>query len=290
MSHLYNDTLWDYGFHAEFCDNNFWREPKAHSHFHRVYEIYYFVENEVIYFIDEKPYPIKPGTVVVVPPDVTHSTFLVNEYDRKRYLIYLSENFIEDLLKDDRDLLKKLSAKPFSVSPNEKQVEKLFENLLNEYQKKDTNIAMQKMKLFEILVALGRNLDNVNENESILELSDVKSETINLIVKYINDHYSEKITLEMLSKKFFLNPSYISRIFKRKLNITFSLFLKNVRINKVLEFLKVSDYSITEIARRTGFDSSTSLCRMFKQSIGMSPLKYRNMYKLNTEQRKNKEK
>ena len=101
MSHLYNDTLWDYGFHAEFSENDLWKHSITRNHFHNVYELYYLVENEVIYFIEEKAYLVKPGMVVVIPPNCKHSTFPVNNDIRKRYLIYLPEYFVEDFLKEE---------------------------------------------------------------------------------------------------------------------------------------------------------------------------------------------
>ena len=48
-----NDSLWDVAFHVEYSDNDLWKHPIANSHFHKVYEIYYLLENELAYFINE---------------------------------------------------------------------------------------------------------------------------------------------------------------------------------------------------------------------------------------------
>lgn len=277
MFQLFDGPFWDYGFHVEYSENSFWKQPKARSHFHKVYEIYYLVENEVIYFIDEKAYLVKPGMVIVVPPNHNHLMFPVNENSRKRYLIYLPEEFAQDSLQNVPDLLRKFSNKAFSVGPNEKYIEQLFNELLNEY--KNGNTLLQKSLLDEILVALNNVFDNGSQSFSEMGTQDNLSEPMSSIVKYISEHYSENITLGTLSEKFYLHPAYISRLFKQKLNISFSCFLRNIRISKVMFLLKESDYSINQIAQKTGFDSSTTLCRFFKRNVGLSPLQYRKYYK-----------
>ena len=279
VSHLPDKTLWDFGFHAEFCENNFWKHPITSNHFHNVYEIYYLIENEVIYFIGEKAYLVKPGMVVVIPPNSKHATFPVNNDKRKRYLIYLPEYFVEEFLKDDADLLNKISSKPFTVDNNKKMIEQFFKKIIDEFKKPNGSIALQKALIGELLVTLNGYYADEKKSEFSSEINDIASGTISLITRYINDNFSKKITLGTLSNEFFLHPSYISRIFKKKLNISFSAFLRNIRINKVMDYLKNTEYTITEIAQNTGFDSPTSLCRVFKKNVGMSPLRYRILYK-----------
>lgn len=279
VSHLPDKTLWDFGFHAEFCENNFWNHTITHNHFHNLYELYYLVENEVIYFVEDKVYLVKPGMVVVIPPNRKHATFPVNNDISKRYLIYLPEYFVEEFLKDGAVLLNRISSKPIIVDNDDKMVEHFFKKIIEEFKKPNGSIAIQKALIGELLVTLNGYYGDEKKSEFSSETNKIASGTISLITRYINDNFSKKITLETLSNEFFLNPSYISRIFKKKLNISFSAFLRNIRINKVMDYLKDTDYTITEIAQKTGFDSLTSLCRVFKKNVGMSPLRYRILYK-----------
>lgn len=279
MSHLPDKTLWDFGFYAEFCENNFWNHTITHNHFHNVYELYYLVENEVIYFVEEKVYLVKPGMVVVIPPNRKHATFPVNNDISKRYLIYLPEYFVEEFLKDDAVLLNRISSKPIIVDNDDKIIEHFFKKIIEEFKKPNGSIAIQKALIGELLVTLNGYFGDEKKSEFSSETNKIASGTISLITRYINDNFSKKITLETLSNEFFLHPSYISRIFKKKLNISFSAFLRNIRINKVMDYLRDTDYTITEIAQKTGFDSLTSLCRVFKKNVGMSPLRYRILYK-----------
>ena len=103
-----SSTLWYFEFHVEYSENDLWKHPTANEHFHRVYEIYYLVKNEVNYFIKNKFMHIKEGTVVIVPPNVIHSTRCINSHSRKRFLIYIPENFINEFLHDEPELLERL--------------------------------------------------------------------------------------------------------------------------------------------------------------------------------------
>lgn len=280
MTYLADSTLWDFVFHAEYCENNKWMHPPVRNHFHNVYEIYYLIENEVMYFIDDNAHLVKEGTVVVIPPNSVHSTCPVNNNARKRFLIYVPEEFIDEFLVLHPDLMKKLIDKPFLIKESERKAfEELFKSLIKEFENDKSNIVMQKSLLVKILVTLDSLLNTDYQHGEVFELQDELSGTIGEIANYINSHFCENITLETLSKRFFLHPTYLSRAFKQRFNISFSDYLKNIRINRVMILLKDSDTSITEIAKQTGFESTTSLCRAFKRIIGIPPLQYRKMYK-----------
>lgn len=273
------NTLWDFEFLVEYSENDVWKHPTANEHFHQVYEIYYLVKNEVNYFIGNRSINIKEGSVVIVPPNVIHTTRSLNSHKRKRYLIYIPETFISDFLRDEPDLLKKLEIDPFVIKPADRQhVEKMFYNLLNEYQSKDSSIVMQKSLLGELLVTLYRL--SLDDKTSTLSADFNKSpKQILALTNYINSNYNQDITLDSLSKEFFLHPAYISRVFKKQLNINFSNYLKSVRIREATMLIKNSNLEISEIAERTGFATAGAFTRAFKSSTGVTPLQYRKIYK-----------
>ncbi len=56
-------------------------------------------------------------------------------------------------------------------------------------------------------------------------------------VDYVRKHYSEAISLEMLSQKVHLNPEYLSRIFKEEVGCTYSAFVSEIRLKKAAYLL-----------------------------------------------------
>ena len=271
-----DSELWDFSFYMEYSENDIWNLPITHNHFHSLYEIYYLFEGNIAYFIEDKTYYISKGSIVVVPPYKIHVTQCIGEKERKRFWLYVSEDFVFDFLKDEPDLLKRLEVEPFVIpAARRKNIDNLFLKLLNEFQSKNRSAVLLKSLLGEFLVTLWRLSPKDKTNNT--PTYDIKkySKPIFDIVNYISSHYYENITLESLAKKFFLHPVYISRAFKKNLNLSLSDFLKTVRIREAALLLQNSDLSITQIAEKTGFHSPTSFCRTFKTTMMMTPLQYR---------------
>jgi len=63
-------------------------------------------------------------------------------------------------------------------------------------------------------------------------LSDVKKDEILEVVEYINQEYANNISLDLLSKKFYMYPSYLSRSFKKVTGFTYIEYLNKVRIKQ----------------------------------------------------------
>lgn len=95
------------------------------------------------------------------------------------------------------------------------------------------------------------------------------------LLKYIDEHFTENITLETLSHEFHVTRFYISRIFNQKLHSTFTDYLSRLRIEYAQELLKKSTLSISEIVFESGFESERTFFRLFRNQVKSTPLQYR---------------
>jgi len=93
--------------------------------------------------------------------------------------------------------------------------------------------------------------------------------------KYIEDHYSEDISLTAISQKYHFNSSYFSSIFKKLTGMGFAEYVFKTRLEKAKHLLKYTDDKIGEIARKSGFKNDTYFITLFKRESGISPHKYR---------------
>lgn len=98
---------------------------------------------------------------------------------------------------------------------------------------------------------------------------------INGITNYINDHYNEPITIQMMADKVYLNQNYLSKLFKDFTGCSFLEYLTKVRLDKACSLLKDSNLSISEIAGKTGFGNRLNLIRAFKKNLGKTPSDFR---------------
>lgn len=95
------------------------------------------------------------------------------------------------------------------------------------------------------------------------------------IMAYIHDHYAENITIEKISEEVSFSPGECCRLFKRVTRSTIFSYLRVYRITKSTELLKNTELSISDIAYRCGFSSTSYFIDTFKKSTGMTPLKFR---------------
>lgn len=97
----------------------------------------------------------------------------------------------------------------------------------------------------------------------------------NRIVEYIDNHYATPVTLAVLAESFHINSSYLCKLFKEKMNISFVSYLNQVRIDHVKQLLKNPRFSLEEIAEKTGFNNANYLVRVFKRMTGLTVGEYR---------------
>lgn len=95
------------------------------------------------------------------------------------------------------------------------------------------------------------------------------------ILKYLQENYHKKITLQEIADQINLSKSECARFFKKITGETIFEYLLKLRIEKSIELLKNTDKTITEIAYETGFTSQSYYDQRFRKMKGISPLKYR---------------
>lgn len=94
---------------------------------------------------------------------------------------------------------------------------------------------------------------------------------------YIQEHYSEDITLKMVAEHVFLNANYFSKLFKDEVDKNFIDYLIETRITAAKELLKTPGIKVYEVAQSIGYEEVVSFNRAFKKVVGVSPKEYINL-------------
>lgn len=109
-----------------------------------------------------------------------------------------------------------------------------------------------------------------------IKMTKTKPNMIDDIKRYIDKHYGENISLNHLSKyKYYVNPSYLSRLFKDQTGVSFSSYLLDFRLKKAYQMLKDTNISISDIASVTGFNDVSYFIKAFKKNYNLTPGKVR---------------
>ncbi len=242
-------------------------------HYHHTYELYYLLNGEREYFIGDKFYRVFDGDLVLIPRNTIHRTA---GKDAARYLLYFSSNFLSEYFKDE--LISKLPLnRPLVLRPDDdirKHIERMLKQMYSIY-KDDSqdNEAILASALCSLLFDVFRSQNQYVSSEC----SDARFEAI---IQYINNNYAKIDNIEDVARKFFISKYHLCRMFNKNLNVSFISHLNAIKVRAAVELLHQSKLSLTEIATRCGFNSSSYFCKVFKGEKGVSPSAYRqNPYK-----------
>jgi AraC family transcriptional regulator len=104
----------------------------------------------------------------------------------------------------------------------------------------------------------------------------VKPAWVKKVREILNDSIAGKITLQMLSSETGIHPVHLSKEFPKYFNTGFGQYIRTVRIKKANKLLADKNLSLSEIAFMCGFSDQSHFIRCFKESVGTTPLKFRN--------------
>lgn len=113
-------------------------------------------------------------------------------------------------------------------------------------------------------------------SDCVFDLQEVKhADVMHKALRYFNEHYAEKISLESVADWVHLSPSYFSRLFKAEMKMNFSAYLSQLRVEKGKRLLADRSIPLVEVAGRAGFDDQSYFTKVFKKTTGLSPGAYR---------------
>jgi two-component system response regulator YesN len=97
---------------------------------------------------------------------------------------------------------------------------------------------------------------------------------VDFIQRYVRDHLNEELSLAKLAEQVYLNPSYLSRLFRKTMGTTITDYIDNVKIAQAKSLLEQDDIKIRDVAKTLGYDSAASFTRFFRKLTGVTPQEY----------------
>lgn len=274
--------------HSDFFIESLQRTTKYNMynyHLHQEFEIYYLVNGERKYFIDDKIYIVQAGSLVLIDANEIHKTGNIDSHHHERIVMYFDCSFLESLYPNilELNLLSCFKSK-YRVLPlsfkYKNNMETILGKLLAVYNSSDNYEEPRKrfylqLLLSELLLLINEFIGELKAEE--YHYSQFMHPKVSQVIEYINDHYYEPISLVDMAEKFYMSPSYLSKLFKNTTNFTFTEYLNSVRIKNSQTLLENPDYRIIDVAQKSGFTNNTHFTRVFKDITGMCPTDYKKM-------------
>ena len=252
--------------------------------YHNAYEIYFLLNGCCHLFVKDKIYELEKGDLILIKENEIHKVLYVDKSTRyERFVIYFKKSFLEgcasnidctEMLQDlyDRDICQ-LSFDPHTI----KTVKDLINQIILEQNEKKSYFEQAiNSLLLQILIIIIRFMDGYGRDKVIEESSrgDTKFEEI---IQFINANYDKNLSLDYIADQFYISKYYLSHLFKEKSGFTVIEYINNKRIMEAQGLLNNSNYNITDIAYRVGFNNSTHFWRTFKKATGLTPSEFRKL-------------
>lgn len=195
------------------------------------------------------------SNLYLVISGVLHFQKLDSDYVFQRGNVFVVYDFEENLIIHRTGILACIS------------INNLSYNRFSLVNREDLINKSQRSKLItetyiETLKAILKN-DSFNSDIGVIKL-------IKNVVEYINQNYKQPLTLDILAKKFFVNNSYLSREFSKKMNISLIKYIKKVKIYSLSREL-LDNGNGESTWRNYGFRSYNTYLRDFKKVMKMTP-------------------
>lgn len=232
------------------------------SHYHSFFELYFLESGERYHMMRDQLYHLKAGEFIIFPPRVMHHSFGREDDPFKRILIYFSA---EEILSEELAEYFSQDYLVFSTASTERySIHQIINMICHEY--KEPGLCSQEhlhTLLSLLLLTIRRSARKVTKKED--------ENVLTHIIQYIYDHYQEDISIEDLSRRFFLSPFHLCRKFKQGTGNTIVQYVNTTRILNAQRMMLETTKNFTQISKETGFSSPTHFNRVFKSVTGMTP-------------------
>ncbi len=253
-------------------------------HTHNYFQVYYVVRGSIRHHLEEQNALLGFGDVFIIPPNVPHF-ISVDEEDSEFYSLSFMPEFFDDtsafpLLSD---FLRSLVSLPnnallpkLSISSDDSLfIETLLGRVMKEFNEK--NVGSQEIILESVAILISIFARNYFE-ERIEKMSigfETNKHSVLHCIEYLSTHYTEKTSLDEISKYATMSKSNFCKIFYSITNTTFNQFIHNKRIEKATQMLSATNLKVTTVAVQCGYEDFSTFFRNFKKITGLSPAEFK---------------
>ncbi len=245
-------------------------------HRHNGYEIYFFIQGNILLYLEQACFQLTPGDIALIPPTSMHRIVSLDDQYYERITINLKHSVFERLSTPKTDLSscfysdRQKNGSILHISEQEKPLFIQYAEDLSHYLKLEEYGADVMVDIIsrQLLLWINQHTLSTAFHESIMP-SLVKN-----VMIYIRKNVTEELTLERLSKEFYHNGSYISRLFKKHIGLSLREYILDQRIESAKELL-IKGSNVSEACYGSGFSDYSNFIRSFTKVVGISPGKYK---------------
>jgi YesN/AraC family two-component response regulator len=259
-------------------------ESMTKMHRHDYIEMAYVIKGEFSQFIAGKKRTFSQGSVCIIDRNCEHADY-VEDQDNFVLFICMNENFFDEMFLSElensnvhkfirRALLEQKNLKQYlQFTPKRHDlilplIEQVCAEIFGNH--KGVNYIVKGL-IIRIFFYLTMDYE-INLNET--QLKKMNDLLFIEVEEYLRKNYKD-VSLKELSSRFHFQEDYFNRLIKKHTGLTFTEFLKKIRISKAEDMLLNTRMSITEIVDSVGYMNRSYFYKLFQKTYNMTPEQYR---------------
>ena len=236
--------------------------PHTHNHT----ELFYIVGGKGQFFIEDQVFPVDVNNLVVINPNVTHTEASLNAQPLE--YIVLGIEGIELATREN-------SNGQFCLLDHfeSAEISGCLRNILREMEQKSPgyeDVCQAFMEILVIRLMRSTTLSVAMESQTVSG-----NRQCALVRRYIDDHFKEALTLDLLAEEAHMNKYYLSHAFKKEYGVSPINYMLSRRIDESKYLLAETDLSLSRIAQLLGFSSLSYFSQAFRKTQDISPMEFR---------------
>lgn len=265
-------------FHKTLADFHTGSNPPYHRH-ENTYEIYLYINGNIKIYVEQNCYNMSSGDLILIRPNELHRSIIIDDDAAyERIVIFISADTINALSSDNTNLMN-----CFSTETNKgSRIIHLSSYNLNKYINLTDDFLRYSRSdeygcdLLAITTIINLLLftNQLFHNSNHIEYKNIMPKLIINLMKYIDNHLTDAITLENISRELHYSANYISAQFKHHTGLTLRAYILDKRIENAKKLL-LSGKNVSETCVLSGFNDYANFIRSFTKKTGISPGHYK---------------
>jgi len=249
-------------------------------HWHNELEFILLRGGSAVYRVNEQDFRLTAGDALFVNSNRLHFGYSANGEDFAYSVLHFLPELVSDHVVRRKYLLPLISSEACDAvlfrgaGVGETELYATVRTLISLYlqppQAFELNVLEQVYRLLRLLDGQGdirRNIDDAASAERVRSMQTM--------LKYVQEHYAERVTLDDIAAAGAMCRSKCSYLFRQVLQQTAIEYVQSVRLQKSCDLLTDTELSMTEIASRCGFSGASYFVELFHQQFGVTPRRYR---------------
>lgn len=248
------------------------------THLHDCYELFYFISGDLTYYIEGQAYKLCPNDLILTNSRELHRIVFNSKCRYERKFIHFKPEYISSFQTGEYNTLYYLENRKlgyFNRIPAKDVMEYKIDELWGQIEKAALESSpesgmMMKAIFVQMLITINKIFAKYDHSHVDHRKYDHK---IVAILEYINKNLEEKISLDILQQKFYVNKYYLCHIFKLSTGFTVFEYITYKRIMRASELL-ISGMPALDTAHAVGYSDYSTFYKAFKGITGYTPKHY----------------